>query len=155
MLVFKKPPQGVVSPDGIVSRLANWFTNNRAKQTQMPEPLGVVDQRPAPVVVPALFGEAHYKITRRFDRGSAAYAYDGGRLWYNPIGGGIVTTRPIEPLQPATAQVVNHTAVFWSAQTINAGAQPTLGPLYDPATLDALVGPLAAPAVAQAGFGGM
>jgi hypothetical protein len=143
-----------VRPSGITSWLQNWFGTAASKQVQEPEPLGPEEMRPAPVAMPAPFGLASYRITRRFDRGSAAFAYDGGRLWYNPIGGGIVVTRGLDVLPPATATVLNNAAVIWWPQTINHGAQPELGPLYSPDQLQALAGPLATPA-AVPGFGGL
>lgn len=149
---FRTPDS--VRPSGLTSWLQNWFGTAASKQTQAPEPLGAEETRPAPVAVPALFGTAVYKITRRYDRGSAAFAYDGGRLWYDPIGGGIVVTKGLDVLPSATAQVLNNSAVLWYPQTINHGAQPELGPLYSPDQLQTLVGTLATPAVVP-GFGGL
>lgn len=130
-------------PSTILSRWRQWVGSPRSFQVQAPEPLGPDEQYAPPLThLPIPMGRAVYRTVQRFDDGANGLAFDTGRLTSNPIGAGVVFTGalPIEP--PATAQVVNHTMIFWRAQMINGGVQPEFGPLYTPRQLQTILGPL-------------
>lgn len=147
-------PKSVVEVDGpygaggLLARWRTWFGSNQGNQNQRPVPLSNDEKYSVPRTRVVPFGTARYNVLPRYDWGSAGFSYDGGRLTSNPIGAGVVATHkpPITP--SATAQVVNKTMIFWNAQMINNGAQPTVGPLYDPQVLAALLGPDTIQAVA-------
>jgi hypothetical protein len=137
------PVQEVDGPygaGGFLARWRTWWGSNQGRQNQRPVPLGPDEAYSVPRTVVAPFGASRYRPLPRYDWGSAGFSYDGGRLTSNPIGAGVLVTHkpPITP--SATAQVVNKTSIFWNNQMINNGAQPTVGPLYDPQMLAALLG---------------
>lgn len=145
---MRRAQDQILHPSGPLSRWKVWFGSNHSQQVQAPVPLGT-DEKYAPPFG-HLFppnGAPHYSYITPFDYGSANWSYraDRNQLATNPIGAGIVATLkpPITP--SATATVVNNSGIYWNAQR-NGGGVP-FGPLYDPDTLRALVGDVAAPAV--------
>lgn len=98
------------------------------------------DRQP-PVKQPQPNGGWQLILTRRYDRGAYAYGVRGGALTYDPIGGGVVTTRPMDPTAPAAIKVPFGDAIFWAPQPINYGITPASGaPLYTPDQLAAMLG---------------
>jgi len=134
-----------VSPAGwLVNNIRAWFNDAIGTLSRgTPEPLGVRDQRPGgpSYFQPEPWGDFHLELTRRFDRGAEAYGYRFGALTYDPIGPGVVTTRPMEATKPAANKLPFGIGITWSPQSINYGVTPSPGgPLYDPQTLAALMG---------------
>lgn len=134
-----------VSPAGwLVDNIRAWF--NTAIDTLsrgMPSPMGPRDQWPGgpPYKQPAPWGDVHLLLTRRFDRGASAYGYRFGAMSYDPIGGGVVATRPMEGTKPAANELSFGIGITWEPQSINYGVTPLSGgPLYDPQTAAALMG---------------
>lgn len=150
-----------VSPAGwAIDHIRAWF--NGAIDTLMrgsPAPMGRRDAYPghrSPVKQPYPFGDAQFMLTRRYDRGADAYAYRGGALTYDPLGPGVVTTRPGEvygpaavllsrrmlaSLPPGVAKAIGGNAIAWAPQGINYGLGPSVGaPIYTPQQLAALTG---------------
>lgn len=158
-----------VSPAGwLVDNIRAWWNGNiDTASRQMPAPMGPRDRRPIgeSYAQPPRWGDFHLLLTRRYDRGAQAYGYRFGALTYDPIGPGVVATRPMEPTKPAANQLPFGIGITWGPQPINYGITPLAGggPLYDPQTAAALMGnyPLAATlsqgvyiAPEQNGFGG-
>lgn len=150
-----------VSPAGwLRDNIRAWFSGTiSALMRGQPAPMGKRDAYPrgrSPVKQPAPFGAAEFRLTRRYDRGAYAYAYRGGALTYDPIGPGVVTTRPLPVEQPAAIllsramlanmpdgvkQALGGNAIFWAPQGINYGRQPLPGtPVYTPQQVAALAG---------------
>ena len=135
-----------VSPAGwLVDNIRAWFgTAIDTLSRGSAPPLGPQDQRPGgpPYKQPKPWGDTHLLLTRRFDRGAYAYGYRFGALSYDPIGPGVVTTRPMEGTKPAANSLPFGIGVTWSPQGINYGVTPRPGggPLYDPQTAAALMG---------------
>lgn len=134
-----------VSPAGwLIDNVRAWF--NLAIDTLSrgtPEPMGQRDKRPIgqSYFQPEPWGDAHLLLTRRFDRGAYAYGYRFGAMSYDPIGPGVVTTRPMEPTKPAANALPFGIGVTWAPQGINYGVTPRPGgPLYDPRVAAALMG---------------
>lgn len=135
-----------VSPAGwLIDNIRQWWNANIATNSRgTPAPLGNRDRRPIgqSYKQPAPWGNVHTLITRRFDRGALAYAYRFGAMSYDPIGPGVVATRPMEGTKPAANQLPFGIGITWGPQSINYGATPLPGggPLYDPQTAAALMG---------------
>jgi hypothetical protein len=135
-----------VSPAGwLRNHIRGWFSGSVAQRNvAQPAPFGERDEYPShhpPVKQPAPFGAAKFRLTRRFDRGAYAYAYQGGALTYDPIGPGVVATRPLPVTQPAAIKLPYGAGIFWApGGIINFGIQPVTGPIYTPAQLAALTG---------------
>lgn len=134
-----------VSPAGwLVDNVRAWF--NVAIDTLSrgtPAPLGVRDRMPGgpSYLQPEPWGDFHLELTRRYDRGADAYGYRFGAMSYDPLGNGVVTTRPMEPTKPAANKLPFGIGITWGPQPINYGVTPSPGgPLYDPQTLAALMG---------------
>lgn len=135
-----------VSPAGwLVDNVRAWF--NVAIDTLSrgtPAPMGARDRRPIgqSYAQPAPWGGAHLLLTRRYDRGAEAYGYRFGAMSYDPIGPGVVTTRPMEATKPAANALPFGIGITWGPQGINYGVTPLSGggPLYDPRTAAALMG---------------
>ncbi len=127
-----------------------WFGSHAAAQRGEPAPMAAADHRPLENVEHRIpYGLPHYQFTRRYDRGSAAYAFDSGRTTSNPIGAGVVFLHALPVFSPLIGQVIPGQGIFWNSQTINPGqAGPELGPLYSPQILKQLLGPTLAQAVA-------
>lgn len=138
-----------LTPSGILSRWRAWASTAQWVQTQMPEPLSEAEQYAPPLShLPVPLGKPVFKRGMvDFDYGANAFAIDIGRLTSNPIGAGVIFTHPLPIMPEATAQVINHTMIFWRAQMINGGVQPEFGPLYTPRQLQTILGPLAQAAV--------
>lgn len=132
---------------------AGWLRNNvrawwnGAVDTIMrgqPAPYADRDRYPRhvpPVNQPAPFGGWQLALTRRFDRGAYAYGLRGGALTYDPIGPGVLTTRPMDPTAPAAVKVPVGDAIFWEPQSINYAVTPASGaPIYTPGQLAVLMG---------------
>lgn len=137
-----------VSPAGwLVNHIRGWFNTQIGTMSRgMPEPMGERDQRPGGPAYkePRPWGDFHLLLTRRYDRGAQAYGYRFGAMTYNPLGRGVVYTRPMEPTKPAANELPFGIGVVWAPQGINYGVTPTpMGPLYDPQTAAALMGNLA------------
>lgn len=171
-----------VSPAGWAwDHVRAWFSGTIDQLMRgSPAPMSARDAYPghrSPVKQPAPFGDAQFRLTRRYDRGADAYAYRGGALTYDPIGAGVVTTRPmlvygpaaillsnrmLAALPPGVAKVLAGNAITWAPQGINYGVNPSPGgPIYTPDQVAALTGDPAqaggiAPAYisADGGFGG-
>lgn len=121
-----------------------WFGSHSSAQRGEPAPLASQDHRPMETVQhPVSWGLPIYKYTRRYDRGSAAFSFDSGRVTYNPIGAGLVATRRLPVFSRLIGEVVPGQGIFWNTQRISAAglAGPELGPLYSPQALYALLGP--------------
>ena len=135
-----------VSPAGwLVDNIRAWFNNSISTLSrQTPAPMGPRDKRPIgeSYKQPPRWGDVHLLLTRRFDRGAYAYGYRFGAMSYDPLGGGVVTTRPFNPTAPAANELPFGIGVTWAPQGINYGIVPLSGggPLLDPQTAAALMG---------------
>lgn len=135
-----------VSPAGwLVDNIRQWWDNTISTLSrQMPAPMGPRDQRPGgeSYQQPPRWGDTHLLLTRRYDRGADAYGYRFGAMSYDPLGPGVVTTRPFDPTLPAANQLPFGIGVTWGPQSINYGVTPLAGggPLLDPQTAAALMG---------------
>lgn len=147
-------PSGVARAAG---SLGQWFQARFGANMQRgePPPLGHNARRRPRWSSAIPFGTARYTPLPHYDWGAAGYAYRGGRVFYNPIGGGIVYTRQLRPEAGAVLAVQNGVGIYWSSQMINAGAQPELGPLYSPSYLAALLGPIVSQAAVPSGTSGI
>ena len=138
-----------VSPAGwLWDNIRAWWNNDISTLSrQTPAPMGTRDKRPIgeSYLQPPRWGDFHLLLTRRYDRGAEAYGYRFGAMSWDPLGGGVVTTRPFEATKPAANQLPFGIGVTWGPQPINYGIAPLPGggPLYDPQTLAALTGNLA------------
>lgn len=140
------PPRARVR--GIFNR---WFNGPESRQRGQPAPLGAVERRNPEFGRVPPFGLWFSQLTRRFDRGAAAYAFYGGRVFSNPLGAGIVATRPLPVFPGEPISVRNNVGIFWSAQMVNLGVQPTGAPLFPPWAIAQILGrPNSAAAVAGA-----
>lgn len=134
------------SPAGwLVDNIRQWWSNAVAVNARgTPAPMGPRDRRPVgqSYFQPPPWGDFHTLLTRRYDRGADAYGYRFGAMSYDPIGPGVVTTRPFEATKPAANRLPFGIGITWGAQPINYGATPLAGggPLYDPQTAAALMG---------------
>lgn len=144
-LVGDRTSGAATSPAGwLVDNIRAWFNigiDTLSRGT--PAPMGPRDQRPIgqAYLQPEPWGDVNLLLTRRFDRGADAYGYRFGALTYNPLGSGVVTTRPMEPTKPAANALPFGIGVTWAPQGINYGVTPRPGgPLYDPQTAAALMG---------------
>ena len=144
LIGYRSSGAGVIPAGWLVDNIRAWF--NLAIDTLSrgtPEPMGPRDKRPIGQSYhqPEPWGDTHLLLTRRFDRGAYAYGYRFGALSYDPIGPGVVTTRPMEPTKPAANALPFGIGVTWAPQGINYGVTPRPGgPLYDPQTLAAMMG---------------
>ena len=135
-----------VSPAGwLRDNIRAWFNpaNIAAIMRGEPTPMSKRDGYPgglSPVEQPEPNGDFSLLLTRRYDRGALAYGYRFGYLTYDPIGGGVVTTRPMVATLPAGNEPAFGNEIFWGPQMINYGIQPMTGPLLDPQTAAALMG---------------
>lgn len=124
-----------------------WFGGPRSAQQGFPPPLNPTELRPFQNH-PIPFGGATYAPIRRYDWGSGANAYDGGRVYSNPIGAGIVITNRFRIFSPLIGQVLRGQIISWNSQTLQPGmGGPTATPIYDPAVLAQLLGPVLAKSV--------
>jgi hypothetical protein len=134
-----------VSPAGwLVDNIRAWWNANIATNSRgFPAPLGPRDRRPIgqSYKQPPPFGNFSLLLTRRFDRGADAYGYRFGAMSYDPIGPGVVTTRPFYAALPAANELPFGIGITWRPQPINYGITPLSGggPLYDPQTAAALM----------------
>lgn len=129
---------------------SGWAASWQGWQRGQPAPFALADHRPLDTIehrVP--YGLPTYKWTLRFDRGSAAYAFDSGRLFNNPIGAGVVFSRQLPVFSPLIGEVIPGQGIFWNTQLVSRSGGPELGTLYSPQTLQALLGPTLGAAVAQ------
>jgi hypothetical protein len=122
-------------PSGTVR---SWFAVTRSDASNHPAPLAPAEMRPV-FEHPVPFGGQKLRLLPPWDAGSDAYGYEFGKLISNPIGNNIVACRPVsQPFSMMTGSQANG-AIFFTQQTINGGAQPELGQLYDPKVLQALL----------------
>lgn len=156
-----------VSPAGwLTDNIRAWFNGGIAALMRgQPAPLSKRDTYPGgpPIAEPHPFGDFHTVLTRRYDRGAAAFGYRFGAMTYDPLGAGVVTTRPMVPTLPAGNQPAYGNAIFWGPQPINYGIQPTNAPILTPQQAAALMGdngfagslaPVEYIAPEEGGFGG-
>lgn len=153
-----------LAPAGITSFAAvkpampwtQWFTRSYYNhQRGMPAPYSADEHRPSETVAHITpFGVPLYKLTRRFDRGSAAFAFDSGRVTYNPIGAGLVFTRQLPIFSRLIGIVVPGQGLFWSTNIPTIGVPgPQLGPIYNPQVLQQLLGGTVGAAVVRQASG--
>jgi hypothetical protein len=158
---------GVPPAGWLRDNIRQWFTGGiSALMRGEPAPMAKRDQYPngSPIAKPARFGGFTTILTRRYDRGAYAYGYRFGAMTYDPLGPGVVTTRPLPVQQPAATQLPYGIGLWWSPQEINYGIMPAAGePLMTPQQVAALMGnnPLAGTLAAtdytppeENGFGG-
>lgn len=158
-----------VSPAGwLRDYVRAWFDGGIAALMRgEPAPMAPRDEYPGghpPIKLPHPFGDFSTLLTRRFDRGAYAYGYRFGALTYDPLGNGVVTTRPLPVEQPAALEPSFGQGIYWSPQEINWGATPAAGgPLFTPQQAAAMMGNVALSgalpqteftAPADGGFGG-
>lgn len=132
-----------VSPAGwLWDNVRAWWTATIGDNSRgTPEPLGVRDQRqlqPA-YFQPPRWGDYSLILTRRFDRGAQAFGYRFGAMSFDPIGPGVVTTRPFEATKPAANYYRMGIGITWEPQPINfALTMNPRGPLVPPQMLAAI-----------------
>lgn len=136
---------GVTPAGWLRNNIRAWFNGSIAALMRgEPAPMAPRDEYPGgipPIQQPHPFGDFSTILTRRYDRGAQAYGYRFGALTYDPLGAGVVTTRPLPVEQPAGIQPLGGVAIFWTPQEINYGIVPASGaPLLDPQTLAAMMG---------------
>jgi hypothetical protein len=146
---YYDPRQGFdVATEPQLKPWREWYSSQYGRARGAPSPFSAADHRPNDTVTHIVpYGVPIYKFTRRYDRGSAAYAFDSGRVTSNPIGAGIVFARQLPVFSKLIGAVVKGQGIFWNVQTLGA-AGPELGILYSPQTLQALLGEPATAAVA-------
>lgn len=123
-----------------MSGTRSWFlpSSPQSMQRGFPTPQNAAQRRPPPWrndVAP--WGGVIQLLTRRFDRGAAAYAPNFGRINNNPIGAGIVAPNMPHASYGMSARYVNHT-IFWVSQSIPTSV-PMSG-LQGPDQMAALLG---------------
>lgn len=133
----------------IAGSLRTWLQSARwdTSGSGIPEPLsdGMVRNPPFGHYIPQPLGRI--RPIQRNDWGAAGFtAYQAGIVPYNPIGAGVVVPYRVPTLSGPVAGVQNGTGIYWSSQMTNNGIQPGTLPLYSPADLNAIFGPLVAPA---------
>jgi hypothetical protein len=136
-----------VSPAGwLWNNIRAWFSgsNIEALNRGEPAPMGPRDMRPGGPAYkePPRWGDFELLLTRRFDRGAQAYGYRFGAMSYDPLGPGVVPTRPLPATQPAANELPFGVGIFWQPQGINYGIVPTVssGLLLTPQQAAALMG---------------
>lgn len=115
-----------------------WFQpNNSSVQRGGPVPMGQDQARNPPFSLLPPFGNFIQVLTRRFDRGAAAYSAVTGVVTYDPIGDGVVAKfRPPTIMGPAGQYVDG--SIFWNVQSTPTSVG--LGPLLTPQIMQALLG---------------
>ena len=138
--------------DKVLEPWREWSVQGHGMQRGMPAPFAAADHRPLDTVEHRIpYGLPTYKMTRRYDRGSAAFAFDAGRLFSNPIGAGVVFNHQLPIFSSLIGQVIPGQGIFWNNQTIGT-AGPELGPLYSPQVLNSLLGPTLGQAVVSQNY---
>lgn len=138
------------------AKISSWLTvlSQPDQQRGQPQALGPAQRRPLPAMrVYPPFGVVARAPSRDYTRPPDSFKWLGGQVDYDPVGAGVVATKKL-PIHMGDSPVGTYVAgeIFWNttvqAAANNAAAQPALYPLYDPATLYAMLGPVSAQAVA-------
>lgn len=138
--VSARPTQGGIS----------WFGDSVAgnERQGFPSPENPAQRRPAGSMdaVALQYGGHLDTVTPYYSRGAAAVVPNFGKVLTNPIGAGVVAQyRPQASYGPA-GQYVNG-AVWWTSQAIPTSVN--LQGLVDPASLEAILGPINVQAVVR------
>ena len=133
----------------------SWFrpASPQSLSRGMPTPMAQTQTRraagdPRFDVPPAPDAGYHVAHNRRSSMGMAGVAPQYGKVFYDPIGNGVVATHRPQSSYGMSGQYMNH-AIWWSQQTI-----PTtipLGPLTSASELEALLGTVNVQAVVNVG----
>lgn len=137
-------------PNRPTKGVRTWFKPSSAQSEQrgFPAPQNAAQRRPAGSMpnVPPLSGMPTAVWTPYYDRGSAAWVQNFGKVLVNPIGAGIVALNRPQASYGMSSQYENG-ALWWTSQVIPTSINPQ--GLSDPQELAALLGSLNVQAVVR------